>query len=63
MLFETQVKSGLLVLIPALNMVDGNDCEVWGSRWISGGFADSIRVFLLDQIVLSISLDFVKNDS
>jgi hypothetical protein len=51
------------MLIPALKMLDGNDCEVWGSNWISGGFADSILVFLRDQTVCSISLDFVKDRS
>jgi hypothetical protein len=61
MLLLTHAKSRLLMLIAALNMLDGNDFEVWGFRWISGGFAESIQVFLLDQIVCSISLDFVKD--
>jgi hypothetical protein len=51
------------MLIPALNMLDGNDYEVWGSMWISDGFADSIRVFLLEQTVCSVFLDFVKDRS
>jgi hypothetical protein len=63
MLFLIQVKSRLLMLILAMNMFDGNDCEDWGSSWILGGFADSIRVFLLDQTVCSIDLDFVRDHS
>jgi hypothetical protein len=63
MLLQIHIKSPLLLLIPALNMLDGDDCAVWGSRWISGRFADSIRVFLLGQIVCAITLDFVKDHS
>jgi hypothetical protein len=63
MLLQIQVKSRLLMLIPVLNMLDGNDCEVLGSSWISGGFAGSIRVFFLVQTVCSISLNFVNDHS
>jgi hypothetical protein len=51
------------MLIPALNMLDGPDCDVWKSKWISGGFADSIRVFFLDPTVCSTFLAFVKDHS
>jgi hypothetical protein len=58
MLFQTQLKSRLSVLIVVQSIFDGNDCGDLAFMSTSGASKDLVRVFLL---YLTVHLNFVDS--